>query len=36
MVGLKLKNFSSEDEQFELLLMVEIELKVVFSEDDHF
>jgi len=25
-----------EDDQFERLLMVEIQLKIVFSEDDHF
>jgi len=36
MVGLKLKNFSSEDDQFERLLMIEIKLKIVFSEDGHF
>jgi len=36
MGGLKLKNFSSENNQFERLLMVEIKLKIIFSEDDLF
>ena len=31
-----MKNFSFENDQFERLLMVEIQLKIVFSEDDHF
>ena len=34
MVKMKLKNFSSEDHQFERL--VKIRLKLLFSEDDHF
>ena len=36
MVGLKLKNFSSEGDQFERLLMVQIKLKIVFLEDEPF